>query len=150
MRENRTHGSIGGRWPVAYLTDLVESHVGFAARGLGSRGLGRDHSMCGRRAKGLRGLNAGPEGSCAQAGHTTGPANGEVGHWLGGSLLRLRSRPDLWGGVFQRTGPGPAAPAELFRLASGPRSNRACGSPAHGSPTSFIVQHAQPGSAPFR
>ena len=64
----------------------MESHVGFAARGLGSRGLGRDHSMCGRRAKGLRGLNARPERSCAQAGHTTGPANG-------GSRLREQSRP---------------------------------------------------------
>ena len=73
----------------------------------------------------------------------------EVGRWFGGSLLRLRSRP---GRVvaFLRTGPGPAAPAGLFRVASGPLSNRACGSPAHGSPTSFIVRHAHPVGRRFR
>ncbi len=30
-----------------------------------------------------------------------------------------------------------------FGLPSGPLSNRACGDPAHGSPTPFIVRHAQ-------
>jgi hypothetical protein len=76
--------------------------------------------------------------------------DGEVGRWLDGHSLRLRSRPGRRGGVFQRTGLGPAAPAGHLRVASGPLSNRACGSPAHGSPTSFIVRHSQPGSAPFR
>ena len=38
-------------------------------------------------------------------------SGGEVGRWFGGSLLRLRSRPGHGGGISQRTGPGPAAPA---------------------------------------
>jgi hypothetical protein len=68
---------------------------------------------------------------------------GEVGRWFDRSLLRLRSRPGHRGGVCQRTGPAPAAPAGWVSFPSGPLSNRACGSPAHGFPTPFIVRHAQ-------
>ena len=35
-------------------------------------------------------------------------------------------------------------------LPSSPLSIRACGSPAHGSPTSFVLRHAQPDSVPFQ
>jgi hypothetical protein len=52
------------------------------------------------------------------AAHATRLEDGEVGRWVGGSLLRLRSRPGREGGVFQRTGSGPAAPTGLFRVAS--------------------------------
>jgi len=43
-------------------------------------------TRCVGPAKGLRGLNARPEGSCAQAGHTTGPANG------GSKLIHQRTK----------------------------------------------------------
>ena len=80
---------------------------------------------------------------------TPGLPVGEVGRWLGGSLLRLRSRPGHRGGV-SSCRPGTSGPRRCSVVASGPLSNRACGSPAHGSPTSFTVRHAQSDSAPFR
>jgi hypothetical protein len=43
-------------------------------------------------------------------------------------------------------GPG----GQRHRVASRPPSNRACGSPAHGSPTSFTGRHTQSWGAPFR
>lgn len=66
---------------------------------------------------------------------------GEVGRWLGGGGGRYPAlaRRFLAGLV------------SAVAAASGPLSNRACSSPAHGSPTSFIVRHAQHSSiGPFR
>ena len=74
---------------------------------------------------------------------------GKVGHWLSIVQSRLRSRPGHYGGIFQPTGPGSAAPTIGVGLPSGPLSIRACGSPAHGFPTSFILRHAQSGSVWF-
>jgi diguanylate cyclase (GGDEF)-like protein len=66
---------------------------------------------------------------------------GEVGRWFShpGSRRQAQARRFI---------------AHLSRhrhdFPSGPRSNRACRSPAHGFPTSFIAVHAQSGSAPSR
>ena len=75
---------------------------------------------------------------------------GKVGHWLSIVQSRLRSRPGHCGGIFQPTGPGSAAPTIEVSLPSDPLSNRACGSLAHGFPTSFILRHAQLDSVWFR
>ena len=74
----------------------------------------------------------------------------KVGHWLSIVQSRLRSRPGHCGGIFQPTGPGSAAPTIEVSLPSDPLSNRACGSLAHGFPTSFILRHAQLDSVWFR
>jgi hypothetical protein len=53
------------------------------------------------------------------------------------------TRPGCWTHVGSRTGRWRRLPR-----ASPRPSNRACGSPAHGSPTPFTVRHSQPGSGP--
>ena len=62
---------------------------------------------------------------------------GEVGRWFG-----VTGAAD---GLSPVGFPlGACVPSRLgVNLPSGPLSNRACGSPAHGFPTPFIVRHAQ-------
>ncbi len=62
---------------------------------------------------------------------------GEVGRWFGvaGAVDGLSPSGFPLGAWI---------PSHLsINLPSGPLSNRACGSPAHGFPTPFIVRHAQ-------
>ena len=66
---------------------------------------------------------------------------GEVGRWFGHSVSRRQAQAQ---GFLAHLG------RDRGHLPSGPRSNRACRSPAHGSPTSFVTAHAQSGSAPFQ
>ena len=69
---------------------------------------------------------------------------GEVGRWFGMACAADGLSP----GSF----PSGACSSRLgVNLPSGPLSNRACSSPAHGFPTPFIVRHAQsPISGRFR
>ena len=62
--------------------------------------------------------------------------HGEVGRWFG-----VAGAAD---GLSPAGFPlGACVPSHLgVSLPSGPLSNRACGSPAHGFPTPFIVRHA--------
>jgi hypothetical protein len=63
-------------------------------------------------------------------------AEGEVGRWVGGAGAADGLSPVGFPS-------GACVPSRLgVNLASGPLSNRACGSPAHGFPTPFIVRHA--------
>jgi hypothetical protein len=73
----------------------------------------------------------------ATSGHSVGRPPGEVGRWFG-----VAGAAD---GLSPAGFPlGACDPPRLgVNLPSGPLSNRACGSPAHGFPTPFIVRHAQ-------
>ncbi|WP_276938741.1 hypothetical protein, partial [Ferrimicrobium acidiphilum] len=59
-----------------------------------------------------------PRGSMGEAKDE----RGKVGHWLSIVQSRLRSRPGHYGGIFQPTGPGSAAPTIGVNLPSGPLS----------------------------
>jgi Transposase len=64
---------------------------------------------------------------------------GEVGRWFGHTMSRRQALARRFLAHLGR---------DRGHLPSGPRSNRACRSPAHGFPTSFIAVHAQSYSAP--
>ena len=61
--------------------------------------------------------------------------------------MEVPTRPWWWRLAAHR--PGTSDLAGLSCLPSGPLSNRACGSPAHGPLTPFTSGHAHSSSAPF-
>ena len=80
--------------------------------------------------------------------------------FIGGSRLRQPGEVGRWFGIASAVDGlspvgfplGAYVPSHLgVNVPSGPLSNRACSSPAHGFPTPFIVRHAQsPISGQFR
>src|SRR5215218_2661794 len=76
-------------------------------------------------------------------------ADGDWNRTLGLAWLRLDPGALLLGRVGGRQ-PAPRGAADWREAPPAAASNRACGSPAHGSPTSFTGWHTRAWVAPFR
>ena len=123
----------------AIIPDIVEADLLVSASSLSMTSQQFGTSLVGPALGGVVVAAIGISGSFAFDAGTFVVSSGKVGHWLSIVRSRLRSRP---GYVVASSAHrlGPAAPTTGASLPSSPLSNRACDSPAHGFPTSFIRQ----------